>query len=428
MKMKKIKIIFVLMFVLSASISFAQKEGDRILAIIGNEIITESDFHYQVQLYARQNQLSDISPFLAQQIFQSMVTEKIIYAKAVQDSIIVTEDEINRELDSRIANLAAQLGSEQALTEVYGMSLARIRILLREDLEKRLKADKLKRRQFRGGVSISDREVREFFQTYRDSLPSVPDEYEISRIFIVRSVSEAEKQQARFEAQKILDSLRLGADFSDMARKYSHDSLSAIQGGDLGIARKGMFVPEFETAAFALNPGEISGLVETEYGVHIIKLNEKIGETIRTQHILITYPRLESSDFETISFLNDLKSKIEKGEVTFEDAASEFTQEQQGKNSGGYIGFVGADQLDESMITMLERLPDGTISEPVRIGPDQNYGYVIVKKISKSPAHELSLTQDYERIRSFALAFKENKELENWINEIREDIYVEIKI
>jgi peptidyl-prolyl cis-trans isomerase SurA len=427
--MKRLKFfITAALIIFSSSLVFSQREGDRVLAIVGNEIITESDFQYQIQLYARQNQLTELSPTVAQQIFQSMITEKIILAKAEQDSITVTEEEINRELDNRIGTLISQLGSEQALTEIYGMSIARIRILLREELEKKLKADRLKRQKFRGGVTVSDREVREFFQTYRDSLPPVLDEFEISRIYITRSVSEAERQQARYEAQKILDSLKAGADFSEMARRHSRDSLSAIQGGDLGLARRGMFVPEFENAVFSLDEGEISGLVETEYGVHIIKLTERRGETVRSQHILIQYPKLESSDFESISFLKDLKSRIERGEISFEEAASEHTDEQQGKNTGGYIGRVSVDQLDELIIETLDRLPNGAITDPIRIGSDANYGYVIVKKINKYPAHELNLTEDYDRIKRYAEIYKENLEIEKWINELRETIYVEIKI
>ena len=155
--MRSFKIFFgIFIVLLSIRTAYAQKEGDRILAIVGNEILLESDFQYQVQLYARQNQLKSISPFLAQQIFQQMLTDKIIMAKAEQDSITVTEEEVNKELDNRIKSLVEQLGSEQKVEEFYNLSIVKIKLTLKEDLRKKLKADKLKRQKFQYGIKVSD--------------------------------------------------------------------------------------------------------------------------------------------------------------------------------------------------------------------------------------------------------------------------------
>src|SRR5690606_1719131 len=187
-----------------ASLNAQQPQGDRILAVVGNDVILESDFQYQVQVYARQNQIAEINPMIAQQIFQQMLTDKIIYAKAVQDSVEINEEDINRELDFRIKSLVSQIGSVSQLEEIYGMSIGRIKLLLKEDLEKKLRADRLKREKFRGGIKVSDKEVQDFYTTYRDSLPEASDEYELSQIYISRKISDAEKDQARLEALAIL--------------------------------------------------------------------------------------------------------------------------------------------------------------------------------------------------------------------------------
>lgn len=147
--MKRLKTLTALIFIFTATLVYGQAEGDKVIAVIGNDIITESDFQYQVQLYARQNQLREINPYIAQQIFQSMLTNKIILAKAEQDSIIVTEDEVLRELDQRLKGMIAQVGSEEKLIEVYGMSMPKIKLLLKEDLQKSIKIDRLKRKNFR---------------------------------------------------------------------------------------------------------------------------------------------------------------------------------------------------------------------------------------------------------------------------------------
>lgn len=426
--MNSTKLILTLLILLTATIAFSQKEGDRIVAIAGNNIITESDFQYQVQLYARQNQLAEISPYLAQQIFQSLLTNKIMLAKAEQDSIEVSEDEIVRELDNRIKTLVNQVGSVQRLEEVYGMSLIKIKTILRGDLTDNLKIEKLKRDKFQGGIRISDREIRDFFNTYKDSLPEASEEFEISHIFVERKVSAAERESARRIAEIIMDSVKQGVDFSELAKRNSSDSMSAIAGGDLGFAKKGTFVKEFEEAVYSLKVGEVSEIVETQFGFHIIKLTDKQGDNVKSQHILIKYPVLESSDFETINFLKDLKDSIINGRITFDSAAKFYSQDPNSKDKGGYVGRVPAEQVDSLTIETLRSLDSGQVSDPVRLGNDIKYGYEIYKLIAIYPPHRYNLKDDYERIKSFAQSYKENKEMEDWINEIRESVFVEIKM
>lgn len=426
--MNIIKIFAALIFIFTGTIAYSQLEGDRVIAVIGNDIITESDFQYQVQLYARQNQLTEINPYIAQQIFQSMLTNKIILAKAEQDSVFVTEDEVLRELDQRLKGMIAQVGSEERLVEVYGMSLPKLKLLLKDELQKSIKIDRMKRKKFQGGIKVSDKEVKEFYNVYKDSLPDQNDEYELAHIILSRKVSEAEKTAAKNIALELLDSVKQGLDFSELARKYSGDSMSAIQGGDLGYAKKGTFVKEFEEAVYSLKPGEVSDIVETEFGYHIIKLNEKQGDKIRSQHILIKFPKLESSDFETIAFLKELKSRINDGQITFDSAAKEYSEDMNTKLKGGYIGLIPAEQLDSNTIEILNALSPGQISDPVRIGSTEQYGYELFKLIRINPSHKLSLETDYEKIKNYAVSFKESKEMEEWILDMKETIYVDIRM
>ena len=426
--MNIIKIFTALIFIFTGTFAYGQLEGDRVIAVIGNDIITESDFQYQVQLYARQNQLNEINPYIAQQIFQSMLTNKIILAKAEQDSVFVTEDEVLRELDQRLKGMIAQVGSEERLVEVYGMSVPKIKLLLKEELQKSIKIDRMKRKKFQGGIKVSDKEVKEFYNVYKDSLPDQSDEYELAHIILSRKVSEAEKTAAKNLALELLDSVKQGMDFSELARKYSGDSMSAIQGGDLGYAKKGTFVKEFEEAVYSLKPGEVSDIVETEFGYHIIKLNEKQGDKVKTQHILIKFPKLESSDFETIAFLKELKSKINDGQITFDSAAKEYSEDMNTKLKGGYIGLIPAEQLDSNTIGILNALSPGQISDPVRIGSSEQYGYELFKLVRINPSHKLSLSTDYEKIKNYAVSFKESQEMEKWIEEMKETIYVDIRM
>ena len=253
MNIKILKIIILSVFFFTAFNIYAQKEGDRIIAVVGNEIILESDLQYQMQMYARQNNLTSMNPAIAQQLFQQMITDKIILAKALQDSIEVKDEEVNRELDYRLKSLIQQVGSEQRIQEVYGMPLVKIRLTLKEDLVKKMMGDKLKRKKFSNPVKVSDKEVRDFYNSYKDSLPPASEEFELYHIYMSRKLTEAEKQLSKEKAIQISDSIKAGVDFSELAKRNSDDKGSAVNGGDLGLAKKGVFVKEFEEALYSLN-------------------------------------------------------------------------------------------------------------------------------------------------------------------------------
>jgi peptidyl-prolyl cis-trans isomerase SurA len=406
---------------------FSQREGDRIIAIVGNDIILESDLQYQLQMYARQNNVAQVSPALIQQIFQQILVEKIIFAKAEQDSITVKDEEVNKELDFRIKSIVDQYGSEQKVEQLYGMSIGKIKLTLKDELVKKLKADKLKRKQFSAGVHLTDKEVKDFYNSYKDSLPEANEEYELAHIYQTQKITDEEKQLAKEKAQLILDSVKNGVDFADLAKRNSDDPQSAVLGGDLGYAKKGVFVKEFEDALFTLNIGEISNLVETEYGYHIIKVIDKKGEMVKASHILVAYPHLPSNDLQTISFLKDLKNKILSNQISFDSAANLYSQDPETNKKGGYVGFVGIDKLDSSAVEGIKDIPVGSLSDPIKIGSDKNYGYELLKVISKNTAHKLTLETDYEKIKKYATLFKENSEMDKWIEELKKTVYVDVK-
>lgn len=429
----KIKILITALIITLAAVmipqmTYAQKEGDRIIAVIGNDIILESDLQYQVQMYMRQNQMTEVPPALVQQLFQSMVNERIITAKADQDSIIVKPEDINKELDYRMKSLLEQLGSEDKIEQAYGMTIGKIRILLKDDLEKKLKSDKLKRKKFPNGIKASDKEVKDFFAQYRDSIPEATTEYEIAHLYLTRTVTDDEKKIAYDKAKQILDSIKSGVNFEDLARRNSDDVQSAKQGGDLGFAKRGMFVKEFEEVLFNLKAGEISDIVETEYGYHIIKATDKRADQVRSSHILVMYPKLESNDFQTISKLKDIKADILSGKITFEDAVKKYSQEKETADKGGYLGFVNAEKLDSNVAAELKIMSPGQISDPLRVGDERNYGYELMKVISIKPAHKLSLETDYDKIKKYAEFFKENTEMDKWLKDIRRTIFIDIKM
>lgn len=426
--MKNIRIIFaVLIFVLSFKV-YSQGEGDKIIAIVGNNIILQSDLNFQLYSYMQQNGIQQLSNEVVEQVFQGLLTDKLMLAKAEQDSIYVSPEEINKQVDGRIKDFVAQFGSEKNVEDAYGLTIPKIRNLLKDQTERNIKISRVKQEKFGYGINVSKPEITKFFSDYRDSLPPVPETYDLVQIVRIPKITEDAKFMARQEIDQLLDSVKAGKDFSELAKLYSDDSLSALQGGALGKSKKGSFVKEFEDAAFLLQPGEVSGVVETEFGYHLIKLNDKTGDFITAQHILVKFPRLETADFTEINFLKDLKTRINSGELTFNQAAVLYSQEPKSAADSGHIGKVSINNLDSLEIITLRDLTTGELSEPVKVGDDRFYGYYMYKVNERIPEHAATLENDYEIIQQYAQRYKEQKMLAEWLDELKKTIYVEIKL
>lgn len=397
---------------------------DKIVAVVGNEIILKSEMDYQVQLSAYQNKLDPSDPQLRSRVLEALVDDKLILAQAILDSVTVTDDEVNRQLDSRIQNLTKQLGSEQKVEEVYGMSISKIRSEFVDDMRKQMIIEKLKQQKF-GDMKVSAVEVHNFFDTYKDSLPQVPEQVTLSHIFVIPKPSTKAREEAYSLAKSILDSLRAGADFAALAKKYSQDPVSASSGGDLGWAKRGQFVPEFEHAVFEMKPGEISDIVETQFGFHIIQLLERRGDQVHVRHILIQIPHLQTDDDSVIVLLDSLRARAMEG-ANFAALAREYSQDQDTKDLGGDLGTVTIDQLEPSFLATVNKLKVGEISMPEKVTYGKSYGYHIVYLRNRILPHKVDLDEDYSRLSNMALSMRQNQAYLEWINKLKSQIYLKI--
>ncbi len=372
----KIKMIF--LFLVIVCTAYSQEVLDKIVAVVGNEYITKSELQFQTNLYAAQRKISPATPGLEKQVLQNLIDEKLIYAQANLDSITVTEDEVNQRIDYQIQLFEQQFGSKENVEKAYGMSIEKIKRELNDNIRKQLMIQKLQQKNF-GDLDVSRREVEEFFDKFKDSLGVIPEKVDIAHIFRNPKTTSAARTKAKEFAESILDSLKHGADFAEMAKKYSEDPGSAAHGGDLGFVKKGVFYPEFEAAAFALKPGEISGVVESPVGFHIIQLIEKRGESIHARHILIKIKNDEDADLKTIEFLSDIRDSIVKGDGTFSEYAKKYSEDESSKNLGGDLGTFYLNQLDKNLLDVVSKLKEGEISFPKRMDYGQgSYGYHIV--------------------------------------------------
>ncbi len=407
---------------------YAQQVVDEIAAVVDNEIIMKSELDYQVRLTAAQQKVDPTTPGLEQKVLNQMIEEKLAYAQAQIDSIQVNDDEVKQRIDYQIQYFEQQYGSQEKVEQLYGMSLEKIKRALEDPVKKQIMVQKLEEKKF-GDVDASRREVEQFFQTYKDTIGVIPEKVQIAHIFIVPKATEKMKDKYKVKAEEILDSLKHGADFAELAKKYSEDPGSAAAGGDLGWVGKGVFYPEFEAASFALKPGELSGVVESPVGFHIIQMIEKRGDKIHVRHILIKIQKGDAADLAAIETLSSIRDSIVKGLGTFAEYAKKYSEDKESSAYGGDLGTFYLSQVDQNLLDIVTKLKPDEISFPKRLdyGKD-NYGYHIVLLEKRIPQHQASLDTDYPEIKKLADQYKKQKLYDAWISQLKQTIYWKIMI
>jgi len=402
---------------------------DRVLAIVEDEIILQSEVEVFAQMYAIQLKIDPrIEPEkydeIRRQALEQLIEQYVLLAKAIEDSIEITEDEVDMVLDQQINEYIKQFGSQEEMEKNLGFSVKKLKSLYREDVRKKGMVDKFRQKKMEE-VKITGEELEEFYNTMRDSLPEMPDRYEISHILKSELPDDNSRRRALEKAEMILQKVKEGADFSEMAKEYSDHEVTSSNGGIIGFIKRGDLVESFEEAAFALEPGEVSDIVETPLGFHIIKALEKKDDTMNVQHILIEITKSEEDDAEIANFLIEIKKRAENGEP-FEELAKEYSDEPDAKKTGGKLGWIYLENIQpefEAFNQIIPYLMVGEISEPFKT----NFGYFIVKLDDKIEKHRLTLEKDRETIEQIAKARKSNDEFLKFLEDAKREVYIEIK-
>jgi len=405
----------------------AQQLVDGVAAIVGQEIILNSEVEQYVQNYVLQNKINVTSnpeayKAIKTQVLESLVEQKILLTKADEDTIIVTEREVDRYLEEQIRTLISRAGSETALEAAFQSPMKKIRRDLRSETESRLKIETLRRKKF-AEVKVSRREVEEFYNMYQDSLPVLKETVDISHILKQIKSGQSSRDVALTKINEVEEKVKAGEDFSELAKTYSEDPATSTRGGDLGFIKRGDLVTEFEEVAFNLEPGEISGIVETQFGFHIIKMTERRGEKIHTSHILIQLKPTEDDESRVKTELEALRQQALDGE-SFETLAIANSDDENVQNDKGHLGTWEIDKLAIPQFkTVVADMEIGDISMPFKT----EYGYHIVRLNFHEAPRTLSLEKDWDKIQNMALNFKVDKEYKTWIAALKDDIPIEYK-
>ncbi|MDW8012552.1 MAG: peptidylprolyl isomerase [Bacteroidota bacterium] len=390
---------------------------DRVVAIVGGEAIFASDVEAQVQLFRQQLpagvELAD--SILRRRALEALIDEKLMLLKAQEDSIVVSDDEVTQRLEFQLQLLVQQVGSERRVAELYGMPVERIRREYREEVRKRLLVEKLQQQRF-GTIRCSARELEEFYQRYRDSLPLVPAQVELYHLVRYVQPDSAARQQVMELARRVRDSLLRGEDFAEFVRRYSDDRGSAAAGGDIGWVERGKLLPEYERVAFSLQVGEISPPVETPIGYYLIQVLDRRQDAVRTRHILF---RLRADAERVRLELLRLRELAIQG-APFDSLARLYSEEPDTKGFGGALGLVPLDGLSQELRKAIEELPDGGISEPLPyLANPHRPGLQLLYRKRMVPQHPASLPEDAGYVERFCQQWKREQEYRRWVAELR---------
>ncbi|MDR0907307.1 MAG: peptidylprolyl isomerase [Rikenellaceae bacterium] len=436
-----------------ALVAGAQEQfiADKVVAVVGNSPILYSDIVEQAaQMTAQYRAQNYTSPRPAMsEALELLLEQKLLYNQSLIDSIGIERlaghisDIVNSQIDEQVT----RLGSIKALEEQERKPLYSIKEDMRKEIEEYYGASEM-RNHVQDEIKITPGEVERFYRRLdKDSLPIIPEQYVYAQITRKPKSTELAEQRARERLLELRQRIIDGERFDRLAVMYSVDPGSALRGGEMDAAPKESFVEPFADAVAKLRPGQVSGVVETEFGFHLIQLIDKPAENLyHLRHILVKPTYTTDELMETINFLDSLAGEIREDKITFAAAAEKYSDDEFSRMNGGVVSnqqllyrstgnsdpsqtetrFV-KDNLDPADFRYLGRLKEGEISVSF-IGADLNQNQLgkILKLVEIVPAHKADLSQDYLRIEQLALSRKRDAHFRTWLDAHIDEMYVRI--
>jgi peptidyl-prolyl cis-trans isomerase SurA len=409
-----------------------QRIIDRIVAVVGNSVILQSDI--ETELMQMQAQGYEATTSSRCELLERHLVQKLLLNQAIIDSIEVTDAEVEMELNRRLQFFIQQIGSEQNLENYYNKSILEIKEDFRDIVREQLVTQYMQE-DIIGGVTVTPAEVRRFFNSLpEDEIPMIPSEVQIRRIVRYPQFSEAENFRVRQRLNEIRQRIINGESFTTMAVLYSEDPGSARRGGELGYMTRAQLVPEFANVAFSLKEDRVSPVFETEYGFHIVQLIDRRGEQVNVRHILMRPAATEQAKVEARSYLDSLVTAIRTDTINFRMAAVRHTQDDETRMSGGLVinPLTGGsrfelDQLNPVQFQAVRDLRVGEIAGPLESTDAQGrIFYKLLQLSSQTAPHRANLKDDYAFLREMALNQKRLNILDEWVADRRNQTYIRI--
>lgn len=394
---------------------------DEVVAVVGANYILQSDIEAQYIQFRMQGGISDARATRCQ-ILEDLLFQKLMLNQAELDSVEVTDDQIEQTMDARFRYYIQQFGSQEKLEQFYKKPLIQIREEFRSLVKEQLMVDEAQQSVVKD-LKVTPSEVRAFFNSMpKDSIPMIDTEYEIAQIVKEPAISKEELDATRERIKTLRDRILKGENFGALAVLYSEDPGSAKKRGEVGFVGRGQLYPEYEAAAFGLKKDEVSDIIKSKAGYHIIQLIERRGDQINTRHILLM-PKISDVDIAMASRqLDSVAGLINDKKMTFEDAATKFSDDP-GKINGammvnqntGNTRFL-ANQLDPKVFFAIDKMKVGDVSRPIPMVNDEGKQSLnIFTLISRTQPHRANLKDDYSTIQEWALNKKRADTINKWI-------------
>jgi peptidyl-prolyl cis-trans isomerase SurA len=406
---------------------------DQVVAVVGKHIILESDLENQYLQLRMQGEVQGSKGSNKCRLLEESLFQKLLLNQAEIDSVEVTDSQIDQEMDHRLRYFIAQIGSQEAFEEYCGKTIPEFKAEFRDEVKRMLMIGEVQR-GLDADIDITPSEVREYYKSIpRDSLPLVNSEVTIGQIVKIPPVSLEQKLSVKEKLRDLRKRVLQGENFSTMAILYSEDPGSASKGGELGLYGRGELYPEFEAIAYKLEPGEVSEIVETPAGFHIIQLIERKGEYVNARHILMR-PKVAPEDMITArNELDSVAGLIRSGETTFDEAVLEYSDDPGKHNRGLLINFATGttkfevNELEPNVSFVIDKLDVGEVSGPVAMQTeDGEDAFRLLYLKSRTLPHRANLEEDYNKIQFWALQEKKAEAYKFWAQRKVKKTYVKI--
>jgi peptidyl-prolyl cis-trans isomerase SurA len=422
-----------LLFFLSSQAIISQTVIDQVIAVVGGDMIMQSDIEQELMRMKMQGYISEGDEKC--ELFEQMLIQKLLLNQAKIDSLSPNTMSIEGEIDRRLKYFISQIGSEKALENYFNKSIYEIKDDLREMIEEQQLTQQM-RQKIIDKVAITPSEVKSFYRKIpTDSLPMIPDQYQLRQIVIYPPASAEAKFQVKEKLLELRNRILQGDRFATLAIAYSEDRGSAVKGGELGFRSRDELVKAFADAAFNLKEGQVSQIVETEYGFHIIQLIQKKDDQVNVRHILMKPQYSSNMLAQATAKLDSIVGLIKADSMKFEEACFRFSEDKKSNLSGGLVvnpqtntALFQKDQLQPSDFYVIKNLKPGEISAPFESRDEHaNVVFKVVELKAFYPSHRANIKDDYDVIQNLAKSSRENEILMQWVADKQKTTYIRIE-
>lgn len=406
---------------------------DKIIAKVDNQILLQSELELATKQFLAETRYKggDVKC----DVLETLIINKLLLAKADIDSVTVDDRTVDEQLDRRMQYFISSIGSEEKLEAYYNKSILDLKSDLRRQVKEQMIVQKMQD-QITKKLKVTPGDVKRFYNNIpQDSLPFYSKEVEVGQIVKIPTVSRKQSLEARSKLLAIRERITKGENFETLAKEYSEEPAAKSTGGNLGFQKSEDLDQTFVGAALKLKPGEISGVVETQFGMHIIQMIERRGSEFNAKHILIKPTSTKGDLKDAMYFLDSIRTKILLDSIKFEVAAKKVSDDKFTSSSGGMFvnqednnSHIAVENLDPVVFFIIDTMQVGQISAPIpfRTQDGKDAARIIWYK-SKTDAHRANLNQDYQKIYAATQEEKKTNAVNEWFAKVKKEVYIEVK-